>query len=111
MIRELGLDVIILSGDASLLGELLLLSGLSSRARGLLHVVYRTVSTPLVVGVGKELLLSDGIRGALGSPICLDLVQVYNHVAGVVQTLSRFKGDRHNQLVGLLRGGSLLAAC
>jgi hypothetical protein len=26
-----------------------------------------------------------------------------------VQTLRGFKGDRHNQLVGLLRGGSLLA--
>ena len=106
MIRELGLDVIILSGDASLLGELLLLSGLSSRARRLLHVVYRAVSAPLVVGVGKELLLSDGIRGALGP---LDLIQVNDHVAGVVQTLRGFKGDRHNQLVGLLRGGSLLA--
>jgi hypothetical protein len=26
-----------------------------------------------------------------------------------VQTLSGFKGHRHNQLMGLLRGGSLLA--
>ena len=107
MIRDLGLDVIILSGDASLLGELLLLSRLSSRARRLLHVVYRTVSAPLVVGVGKELLLSNGIRRALGP---LDLVKVNDHVAGVVQTLRGFEGDRHNQLVGLLRGGSLLAA-
>jgi hypothetical protein len=40
----------------------------------------------------------------------LDLVKVNDHVAGVVQTLRGFEGDRHNQLVGLLRGGSLLAA-
>ena len=67
----------ILSGDASLLGELLLLRGLSSRGRGLLHIVYCTVSSPLMVfvGVGKELLLGYGIHSAaLGSPISLDLV-------------------------------------
>ena len=63
------------------------------------------------VGVGKKLLFSDGIRGALRSPITLYLVQVNNHVSGVVQTLRGFKGDRHDQLVGLLRRGSLLAAC
>jgi hypothetical protein len=90
LIRELGLDVIILSVDASLLGELLLLSGLSSRARGLLHIVYRTVSTPLVVGVGKELLLSYGVGGALRSPISLHLVQVNDHVSGVLQALRGF---------------------
>ena len=113
MICELGLDVIILSSYASLLGKLLLLSRLSSRARRPRRIVYRAVSTSLmvVIGVGKKLLLSDCIRGALRSPISLDLVQVYDHVAGVVQALRGFKGDRHDQLVGLLRGGSLLAAC
>ena len=113
MIRKGGLDVIILSRDAALFGVLLFLSGLASRARGPRCIVNRAVSAPLVVvvGVGKKLLLSDGIRGALRSPIPLYLVQVNNHVSGVVQALRGFKGDRHDQLVGLLRGGSLLAAC
>ena len=65
----------------------------------------------VVVGVGKKLLLSDGICGALRSPIPLYLVQVYDHVSRIVQTLRGFKGDRHDQLVGLLRRGSLLAGC